>query len=494
MISKPFWQNKFKHVSTNSADKETEQSMQHVSLATVSFLFFVLLAFPTQAKDKQASAQMESPVATVAAEATLSSAQSPKAASFKIPHNDIYLFTPGMTRALARYRLGEPFEPLAEFEKELKASPHLPSTHFWVGSRKLLFAWMDAPDTRYHKDVERHFDDCLLRAERAKKLPRLHHAGMFYESACNMGLSALYGLKNEFLDAGIHANRAIKGFFALHKERPEHHGTLMVVGSYNYYTSRFGTLGRLLLNLMQLPTGNRETGLAQLYAASSNDGPLDMGGKMMLVPALMNFENKPQEAVELAEETVRLVPTNTATHTLLATQYLMVGRLEDARRSTRQAQNWQPSDAATSKVHEVKARKVYIDMLTAIMNVLLDHDPDGLAWLAKTGRGIDEHPEGFASLARLYLAHIYRLADRKDDAERLYRWVIDGENGSRWLKDMGPILHRRTGHQSANPLTQPPKKSPAHVDRVDSFSGYRGLGRRYGIRLACRELDPKLPP
>ena len=357
-----------------------------------------------------------------------------KTSPFNLPDNDVYLYTPGLIKVVERYRAGEHFEPLYEFERELERNPHLPSTHFWVGGRKLTLALMYRREEKYDEDIKRHFKNCLLRAERMKKLKKLRHAGIFHEALCNGGLGVLHSIRKDYAWGGLYLRKSISLFFELTEERPNHHGALLAIGTYNYYTSRMGTLGKILLRLIMLPVGSRELGLEQLYRAAESGTPSDVLGKMILAPALANYEQKPDEAIAISEEMVRLIPKNSAAHLTFAIHCLNAGRLKRAREAVAAARRTQPAKAIDSALPEFRFRAYLINVVSAAVETLLERDEESLELLYRYIKQRRKTPARVSLMAAFYTAHIFKLGGYDEKAEEMYERVTDGE-GARELRD-----------------------------------------------------------
>ncbi len=353
-----------------------------------------------------------------------------------VPDNDVYLLTPELHRLLKRYRAGEQFDPLPELKAELARMPHLPSTHLLVAGRYLVNVLIDNEEKRYDAITRHHFNACLERAERAKKLKKLRHAGLYYEGLCAGGLAVMDGMRANYIDARVEIGRSLDAFFQLNKERPGHHGALLVVGSYNYFTGRLGSLGKLLLSILMLPEGNRELGLQQLYKASENGTPFDVMGKMMLAPALANFEDKPDEAIALVEEAAhKLVPENPGVHLSLAFYYLMEGRLKEASKSLATSDKYQIKDALKSGVFEIRSNKIYTMLVKAVLLCIKKQDDNSLALLYQFTHPRKKIPSGVAPGAMMVVGHLFKLAGLDEKANEMYGRVRDFEKAPRMMRD-----------------------------------------------------------
>ena len=349
--------------------------------------------------------------------------------------NDVYLATPGLIDALTRYRAGEPdFDPLPDYLRELEESPHIPTTHALAGMHKLNRVLYNKKITRYDKEIVRHFRACLKRARRAKKTKKLRHAGMYYEAACRGGLASFYVARRDYIRAGTLARKSIKGFFKLHGERPDHHGTLVVVGAYNYFTSRLGTLGKILLRLLALPVGEREPGLRQLYRAAEDGSPFDVVGKMVLIPALMYHERNPDEAIRVARELAALVPKNPMGHLVLSMMYLLAGRLTEARECIEGARGWQPEKVLDSPILEARMNAHFIELMDAGLKAVLDRDDEALKLAYSYCSPRDDLALANATFAMILVGHIFKLADYDGKADAMYERVVDSD-GARELRD-----------------------------------------------------------
>lgn len=395
----------------------------------------------------------------------------PVTSPLNIPDNEIYLITPGLRHILTRYRAGEQFEFLPDLEKELKKRPQYPSTHYMVGSRKLLFKMLDPEVDAYDKDIIRHFEDCVLRAERIRKMEKYKHAAMFYEATCRAGLGAIHVMLEDYLEAGLNARTAVKLFFSLLKLRPDHHGTLFAVGAYNYYTARMGTLGKVLLSLIGLPMGDRELGLKQLMRASENGGPFDIIGKFTLAPALADFEHKPEAAIAMARDLVRLIPMNPAAYLELSYQYMMAGRLIEAEAAMAGVRKYQLPDSENSTNPEIRSQAVVANIIESAIKIVLRRDEASLQTLysyCKKRKGLSR---GIPQVASLSVGHLFKLAGYDEKANEMYEWVEDSE-GSRWIRDRAKEFRKELD------INEQVKLKPAEKEALREFMKDKALPDR----------------
>ncbi len=352
-----------------------------------------------------------------------------------IPDNEVYLITPGLYRILERFRAGENFEPLPLLEEELKRTPYIPSTHYWVAARKMMLYMMDRAHHPIGDEIARHYEDCIVRAKRARKVKTFDHAGRFYEAVCSGGLASVYSMKKHYAKAGLLARASIQGFVDFLKLRPDHDGTMLAVGSYNYYTSQLGTLGKVLLGLLGLPTGDREKGLKMLTRVARPGSPLDVAAHMMLAAALTQYEKRKDEALEVSRRLVRLVPMSSNVHLSLANQYLLWGEFDASRKTLEDARRCLPEHPTESKLAEVRAKGHILVALEAMLDVLTRQDANALQRLHDYTDVKTHGYQWMVLLADIYLGHAYKLAGLDDEARRHYRKAMETE-GARQVRDM----------------------------------------------------------
>ena len=351
--------------------------------------------------------------------------------------NDVYLHSPELYHILNRYRAGDHFEMLPELEAEVRRRPNLPSSRFWLGFRLLTLSYMKGDDRRdpaVDARIRKEFEACLRVAPQLAKLPGRAHAALHYEAMCSGGLAMLALSQTSVVEAGNLARRSITAFTRLHRLRPELQSSLFAVGAYNYITSQLGAFGKVVLWMLDLPRGDRGTGLHLLQKALAARGPFDTLVRFTLAPIFNNFEDKPDASLAVARSLVAMVPHNAQARFSYAVQLMLAGKLPRARTAMDTALRLMPPPEQDGRLREFALQRRYMIIVDAMLDILLRQDAKALHRLYESNRKTKGVPLSVAASAAFYTAHLFKLAGLEQQARTMYRRVRDSQ-ASRGLRD-----------------------------------------------------------
>jgi tetratricopeptide (TPR) repeat protein len=98
------------------------------------------------------------------------------------------------------------------------------------------------------------------------------------------------------------------------------------LGLYNYYVDTLSPIVKILRFFMGIPGGNKETGVAQMKTGMEHGVVLNVDVRFILARALRQYDQKYQEALEIAEPLVAKYPNNPNFLLLLANLNAELGR------------------------------------------------------------------------------------------------------------------------------------------------------------------------
>jgi tetratricopeptide (TPR) repeat protein len=98
------------------------------------------------------------------------------------------------------------------------------------------------------------------------------------------------------------------------------------LGLYNYYVETLSPIVKVLRFFMGIPGGNKETGVAQMKTGMERGVVLNVDVRFILSRALRQYDQKYQEALEIAEPLVQRYPQNPNFLLLLANLNAELGR------------------------------------------------------------------------------------------------------------------------------------------------------------------------
>jgi hypothetical protein len=360
--------------------------------------------------------------------------ESAQTSDFVVQNNDIDLYTKPLYHIVRRWRAGENFEPLPELRAALKESPEIPSTHFWVAARLFNLAMFDGKSERYDDEIEEQFSACLVRAKRAKTLPKFKHAGMYYEGMCKGGLGALHFMRKRHVKAGVLLRECIQAFVELHEQRPEHRPTEYILGSYHYNTARMGTLGKLVLRLLALPVGDRDTGMRMLVKCAKPGNSVDVLSRLTLIDAFQYHENRLADALAMARDTVAMLPQHSGMTLLASELQVMHGYLEQTGAFLKRTRQLLPPDGQMEALPEQKDRAEWTTLIEAFYTML--NAPDDKARDIIFAFGYEEKSENrnIGIMALTFLGHVMRVAQLDKQASIAYKQAADMD-GAQFLRD-----------------------------------------------------------
>jgi tetratricopeptide (TPR) repeat protein len=153
----------------------------------------------------------------------------------------------------------------------------------------------------------------------------------------------VYGLRNENRYAARAAVNARSEMLRALELDPQLADATAAMGVYNYYVDTLSPVVRLLRFFMGIPGGNKELGVKQMEIGMNEGTVLAVDGRFILARALRQYDQKYQEALEVAEPLMARYPQNPLFQLLLGNLNAELGREAKAAEYFRRVQQEQVS-------------------------------------------------------------------------------------------------------------------------------------------------------
>ncbi|HYL46854.1 MAG TPA: tetratricopeptide repeat protein [Candidatus Limnocylindrales bacterium] len=134
------------------------------------------------------------------------------------------------------------------------------------------------------------------------------------------------GLRNENRAAAHAAVAARTEMMRALALDPQMADATAALGLYNYYVDTLSPIVKVLRFFMGIPGGNKETGVAQMKTGMERGVVLNVDVRFILARALRQYDQKYQEALDIAEPLVERYPHNPEFLLLLANLNAELGR------------------------------------------------------------------------------------------------------------------------------------------------------------------------
>jgi tetratricopeptide (TPR) repeat protein len=290
--------------------------------------------------------------------------------------------------------------------------------------------------TPFDEHFDQYVKQTIARSERLlRKNPR-DVRGLFYLGNAYSIESRRIGLQGSYISAGRNAAKGKKYLEELLKIEPKQYDSFYNLGVYNYLADTLPGYAKVLKTLLFLPGGNKEKGLEYLKTASKKSVYFGAEAELILAQFYADFEDRPQDAVQIVDRFHAKYPKNAWYHYWLAT--LVLDELHDYDRAEiiyaqildRCGKNL-PSyttelkNQARLKMARVKSRQLYPEKAIEDIRTLISEKPKEPGWI----------------LARAYLelGNIYDQIGMRKEAISAYSQVLS-------LRDY------RNFHEEANKL------------------------------------------
>jgi tetratricopeptide (TPR) repeat protein len=153
----------------------------------------------------------------------------------------------------------------------------------------------------------------------------------FYAGMGNALKVRVLGLRNENRAAAHAAVAARADMMRALQLDPQMADATAALGLYNYYVDTLSPIVKVLRFFMGIPGGNKETGVAQMKTGMEHGVILNVDVRFILARALRQYDQKYQEALDIAEPLASKYPNNQNFLLLLANLNAELGRNPKAR-------------------------------------------------------------------------------------------------------------------------------------------------------------------
>jgi tetratricopeptide (TPR) repeat protein len=261
--------------------------------------------------------------------------------------------TPDERRALDTIYQGDPDGAIALARAIQQAEPQQPEGYviesealWWkryCGACEIKYGMIEAwthekrpEDEAYLKLADRIVE--LAKAQLAKSETAQMH---FFEGMGYALKVRVYGLRSETRNAARAAVNARSEMLRALEIDPELADATAAMGVYNYYVDTLSPVVKFLRFFMGIPGGNKELGVKQMRIGMNQGTVLAVHVRFILARALRQYDQKYEEALDIAQPLLARYPQNPLFLLLLGNLNAELGRDAKAAEYFRQVQNEQ---------------------------------------------------------------------------------------------------------------------------------------------------------
>jgi tetratricopeptide (TPR) repeat protein len=216
-------------------------------------------------------------------------------------------------KMIAEAAKGSVIEATTISNKGLQRHPESIEMNYWTGAANIMQITVDPFNSSRDKQIIKHMKKTLdlidkraTRTIRGKRTRKLSPYLMMYEGMAHSGLAMIYGQRGNYYKGGNHALRSARLLKKAIKQDPGLYDAYHFLGAYYYVASALPDWIRWILNVLGIPTGNRDVGIDMLKKARDH-------GKWTPVLAgsfLLYMFTSADENVELGRESVNWCKKN----------------------------------------------------------------------------------------------------------------------------------------------------------------------------------------
>lgn len=210
--------------------------------------------------------------------------------------------------AYRQYFGGDKTGAISALNQILKTDPgNLPARFASLAARNGLINTEPSTVPAFEKDLDALIDMADARHSRTDK----DTEATFYLAQAAM-LRAGYRFDHDkgMWGAARDAAKAKKAIDSYIKVHPEHDDAYYVEGLYNYYVDLAPAFAKMLRFMLFIPGGDRKAGLQQLERAATRGTLFAPDANLILIEVYSTYENRPADAVSVAEKLQREFPRN----------------------------------------------------------------------------------------------------------------------------------------------------------------------------------------
>jgi tetratricopeptide (TPR) repeat protein len=310
----------------------------------------------------------------------------------------------------------------------------------------------ETTETPYDDKFDTYLQETIARSEALLRRNAKDVKALFYLGNAYSLKSRMKGLRGSYFSAGRDAGKGKSYLEDVLKIEPNQSDTLYNLGVYNYLADTLPGYAKVLKTLLFLPGGNKETGLKYLTTASKKSLYFGAEAELVLAQFYADFEDRPQDAVQIVERFHVQYPRNAWYHYWLGTLILdelhdydraesIYAEILDRCRRKLPSYTTELQNQARLKMARVKSRQLYPEKAIADIRELISEKPNEPGWIL--------------SRAYLELGNIYDQIGMRKEAMVSYSQVLS-------LRDY------RNFHEEANKLrTEKYNQTEANIYRMN---------------------------
>ena len=339
---------------------------------------------------------------------------------------------------------------IASLEKDRPKSPavsfFLANGYWWKIFRSYIYD-KDAEETPFDEEFEKHLDQAIERSEKLLYKNKYDPVALFYLGNSYSLKSRVKGLRGSYFSAGRDAGKGKSYLEQLLKVQPKQYDAYYNLGIYNYLAGTLPGYAKVLKTLLFLPGGDKQKGLEYLRIASKQSTYFGPEAQLILARFYGDFEDRPQEALQIVQAFHSKHPQNAWYHYWLGTLYSdEINDYDEAEkiyaevleRCNQKVPSYNPElrNQAWLKMARVRSRQLYPEKAIEEIKALIALKPTEPAWI----------------LARAYLelGNIYDQIGMRKEALASYSQVLSLRDHRNFHEEAKKLRNQQYNQTQAN--------------------------------------------
>lgn len=318
------------------------------------------------------------------------------------------------------------FEKAEKHFRNLMADyPDDPGMRFYLAMVDWWKILLNTENTSYDQLFLDKLEDVIFQCDNILKKNPKDAMALFYKGGAIGYRGRLRALRESWLKAADDALSAYPIVEEVYKIDKNNTDILLGFGIYNYYLSvvpeRFPMIKPFLV---LFPKADKNIGIDQLVNVANNGKFSKYEAMYFLITAFLIYENLPYKAYEYAQKLYTEFPNNIVFMRYYAKTSYLTWNIDNAIEIYQKLIHI--VDTKRYDVAKYVMRENYYYLATSY-KIKRDYD-NAVKYYQKTleiSKDMGDYKSGFVVLSKLYLANIYDVWNKRDDAIQLYREVID---------------------------------------------------------------------
>lgn len=303
--------------------------------------------------------------------------------------------------------------------------PDDPGMRFYLAMVDWWKILLNTENTSYDQLFLDKLEDVIFQCDNILKKNPKDAMALFYKGGAIGYRGRLRALRESWLKAADDALSAYPIVEEVYKIDKNNTDILLGFGIYNYYLSvvpeRFPMIKPFLV---LFPKADKNLGIEQLVNVAENGKFSKYEAMYFLMTSFLIYENLPYKAFEYAQKLYTLFPNNIVFMRYYAKTSYLTWNIDNAIDIYQKLV--EIIDNKKYDVAKYVKRENYYYLATSY-KIKRDYD-NAVKYYQKTlevSKEMNDNKAGFVVLSKLYLANIYDVLNKRDEAIILYKEVID---------------------------------------------------------------------